>query len=124
MGRNQRIKDALKAKGVSQEKLAEKLNITQAAVGKQLNKDEEIDSIEFINAVAELTGYSFQWFVMSGEMEKASPAIQPEIKYTVEDKIQKLEKIVSAQELTISLLQEENRRIKNQLEAKEKHKTT
>lgn len=124
MGRNQRIKDALKAKGISQEKLAEKLNITQAAVGKQLNKDEEIDSIEFINAVAELTGYSFQWFVMSEEMEKASPAIQPEIKYTVEDKIQKLEKIVSAQELTISLLQEENRRIKNQLEAKEKHKTT
>lgn len=124
MGRNQRIKDALKAKGISQEKLAEKLNITQAAVGKQLNKDEEIDSIEFINAVAELTGYSFQWFVISGEMEKASPAIQPEIKYTVEDKIQKLEKIVSAQELTISLLQEENRRIKNQLEAKEKHKTT
>lgn len=58
MGRNQRIKDALRRAGVSQEKLAERLNITQAAVGKQLNKAEDIDSLEFIDAVAELTGIS------------------------------------------------------------------
>jgi transcriptional regulator with XRE-family HTH domain len=67
MSRNQRIKDALRAAGVSQEKLAERLNITQAAVGKQLNKEGDIDSIDFIFTVADLTGRT-PAYLMSGDM--------------------------------------------------------
>ncbi|HMG90750.1 MAG TPA: S24 family peptidase [Chryseolinea sp.] len=61
MTRNQRIKHALRVSGVSQEKLADALGITQAAVGKQLNKAEEIDSMNFLKAIESLTGHSFEW---------------------------------------------------------------
>lgn len=71
MTRNQRIKNALKVSGVSQEKLADALRITQAAVGKQLNKEEDIDSVEFIKAVAKLTGHSFD-DIMDGPKSSAS----------------------------------------------------
>lgn len=67
MSRNQRIKDALRAKGISQERLAERLKISQGAVGKQLNKTEDIDSIGFIEAVAELTGRSRDYLIHGRE---------------------------------------------------------
>jgi transcriptional regulator with XRE-family HTH domain len=63
MSRNQRIKKSLRASGISQEQLAERLGITQAAIGKQLNKEDDIDSLGFIKAVAELTGASFQYLM-------------------------------------------------------------
>jgi transcriptional regulator with XRE-family HTH domain len=67
MSRNQRIKDSLRSAGISQEKLAEHLGISQAAVGKQLNKDDDIDSLQFMRAVAELTGQSIDWVIYGKE---------------------------------------------------------
>lgn len=56
-----RIKKALEDAGVPQEKFAEKLGITRAAVNERLNKELDIDSYSFINAVTELTGKSREW---------------------------------------------------------------
>lgn len=61
VNRNGRIKHAITTMGVSQEALAERLGISQAAVNKQLQKEEEINSIKFLEAVSELSGYSFEW---------------------------------------------------------------
>lgn len=79
MSRNQRIKDALRMAGVSQEKLAAKLGITQAAVGKQLNKDEDIDSVDFIKAVAGLTNQTFLWLLIGDVQTSEAPAVLQEI---------------------------------------------
>lgn len=73
MSRNQRIKDALREKGIIQKKLAEHLNLTQAAIGKQLNKEGLIDSIAFVDAVAELTGYHRDYLIYGEETTLTMP---------------------------------------------------
>lgn len=78
MSRNQRIKDALRAKGISQETLAERLGITQAAVGKQLNKEEPIDSYAFMEAVSELTGISIDE-ILTGDPKADVPLLKATI---------------------------------------------
>lgn len=69
--RNQRIKEILKARKVSQTDLAKALGVSHATVNERLNKDEDIDSVEFIKAVALLTGYSFD-DIMDGPKSSAS----------------------------------------------------
>lgn len=66
MTRNQRIKFCLQEAGISQEQLAKVLGISQAGVGKQLNKKDDIDSWAFLTAVSNLTGKGLRWIV-SGE---------------------------------------------------------
>ena len=79
--RNSRLKKALEGKEISQEKLAERLGITRAAVNERLNKDADIDSIAFINAVAELTGYDKDWLINGeGEPKVANDSGQDLIK--------------------------------------------
>jgi transcriptional regulator with XRE-family HTH domain len=110
MSRNQRIKKALKEKRVSQETLAEKLGVTQGAVGKQLNKEEDVDSIEFFKAVSELTGFSID-FLLYGDTDDISQ------KSTMSE-VEKLEMLVASQKRTIELLEKEVRRLENE----KKHK--
>ena len=56
--RNRQIIELLNRTGKTQTQLAARLGITRASVSERLNKKEEVDSIEFVKAVAELTGYS------------------------------------------------------------------
>lgn len=66
-----RLKKALEEKGVSQEKVAEKLGVKSQAVSARLNDTKrDIDSIDFIEAVAELTGRSSEWFIHGIERDE------------------------------------------------------
>jgi transcriptional regulator with XRE-family HTH domain len=65
--RNILLKNALDDAGVSQEKLAHELGVSRAAVSERLNKDNKIDSIDFVLAVCRLTGHRFTDFVNIGE---------------------------------------------------------
>lgn len=69
--RNARLKKALSDQRISQDKLSKRLNVSRAAVSERLNKDVEIDSIEFVNAVAELTGVDRDW-LFNGESRNRS----------------------------------------------------
>jgi transcriptional regulator with XRE-family HTH domain len=57
--RNDVLKKALSDAGVSQQKLAEKLGVSRTSVTERLNGDKEIDSVDFISAVSEITGVPF-----------------------------------------------------------------
>jgi transcriptional regulator with XRE-family HTH domain len=70
--RNYRLKIALEQAGISQEKLAKLLDKTSQAVSERLNKAREVDSLQFIEAVARLTGYSFEW-LRSGQGPEKTP---------------------------------------------------
>jgi transcriptional regulator with XRE-family HTH domain len=61
--RNSRLKKALKDAKISQEKLGEALGISSQAVSERLNKDQDVDSIEFVTAVATLTDYRPEWLL-------------------------------------------------------------
>jgi transcriptional regulator with XRE-family HTH domain len=63
ISRNSAIKKALENAEVTQDKLAKRLGISRAAVGERLNGEKDIDSVEFIQAVADLTGKPFQSFL-------------------------------------------------------------
>jgi transcriptional regulator with XRE-family HTH domain len=106
MSRNQRIKQALKEKRISQEMLAAKLGVTQGAVGKQLNKSDDVDSSEFIKAVSDLTGYSTE-YLLTGKTEHDVPNHKSEI--------EKLEMLVASQKRTIELLEKEVSRLEKEI---------
>jgi transcriptional regulator with XRE-family HTH domain len=76
MGRNKRIKQALKVAGVSQQALADELNVTQASINQRLNAETEIDSVDFINAVAKLTGVTAEFLITGSNPQ--TPAIVQE----------------------------------------------
>lgn len=72
--RNSRIKKALKEGKVSQEKLGAALGITSQAVNERLNKDQDIDSIEFVETVSRLTGFTVNWILKGmGNMMLSDP---------------------------------------------------
>jgi transcriptional regulator with XRE-family HTH domain len=75
MGRNKRIKQALKVAGVSQQALADELNVTQASINQRLNAETEIDSVDFINAVAKLTSVTAE-FLITGSNPQAPAIVQ------------------------------------------------
>jgi transcriptional regulator with XRE-family HTH domain len=114
MSVSQRIKIALKLKRVSQEMLAEKLGVTQGAIGKQLNKDEEIDSLKFIDAVASLTGYPIDYFIKGEDNEVVNNTAEPYARYEPRTG-EILEKLVTTLERQIKLLEKENIRLEEQL---------
>lgn len=73
LDRNSRLKWALQQSKVSQEKLGEALGISSQAVSERLNKDTPVDSIEFINAVVKLTGFSSYWLIVGKGRERQGP---------------------------------------------------
>lgn len=68
--RNNRIREVIDRES-SQQAVADKLGITRQAVNLQLSKEKDIDSIQFIQAVAELTGRSFHYLI-TGEVNAES----------------------------------------------------
>jgi transcriptional regulator with XRE-family HTH domain len=83
--RNSRIKKALEENGIAQEKLAKRLGISSQAVNERLNKGKEIDSIDFLLAVEDLTGRSFEWLRTGGDQKKMDNQVsEPEPSYNHE----------------------------------------
>jgi transcriptional regulator with XRE-family HTH domain len=76
--RNNRIRKVIEGKS-SQQKLADKLGITRQAVNLRLSSDKDIDSIDFIRAVAELTGSDIDWLI-NGK-DQTSKVTEPGIGY-------------------------------------------
>lgn len=66
-----RINRALEESGKSQRDLAKAMGKSSAAVSEMLSKEGEIDSISYLEATAELTGFSFEWLRTGKGEEKA-----------------------------------------------------
>lgn len=60
--RNNRIREAIDSRS-SQQKVAERLGISRQAVNLRISGEKDIDSIEFVDAVAELTGLSRDFLI-------------------------------------------------------------
>lgn len=100
--RNSRLKTALESTDVSQTKLAEMLGISRSSVNERLKKDTEIDSVEFVHAVAKLTGYDFVWLLLGeGSPRQGNPNANNEKSPSTEV----LEKLIETQAKTIRLLE-------------------
>lgn len=74
MSVTERISNALTRSGKSQRDLAKHMGLTSPTVSAQLSK-EEIDSIKYLQATAEITGYSFEWLRTGTGPEKKSDAL-------------------------------------------------
>jgi len=61
MDRKYRIIRALEASGKTRQALADKLGLGRAAVSDLLNREGELDSLKYLEATAELTGFNFEW---------------------------------------------------------------
>jgi transcriptional regulator with XRE-family HTH domain len=110
--RNSRIKKVLEPRGL-QQKVADKLGITRQAVNLRLSGDKEVDSVDFIKAVAEVTGRSFDWLI-TGKGEEQGFLAEPH----VEGMIEKIEKLVRSQNTTIHLLEKRMKVLEDQLKSK------
>ena len=62
MSVNQRIKEELERMKKSYTDIARILGITRQTVNDRLNSKKEIDSVDFINAVCQITGKPFSYF--------------------------------------------------------------
>lgn len=67
--RNQRIKYALKKAKISQQELADALNLTDSAVNQRLNSEKPVDSIEFIEMVCRLTNVDRDYLINGDELK-------------------------------------------------------
>lgn len=73
-GIKNRINRALNDAGVSQRDLARKLGKSSASVSEMLSKPGELDSIKYIEAAADLTGFTFEWLrTGKGSMKQGDP---------------------------------------------------
>jgi transcriptional regulator with XRE-family HTH domain len=71
--RNERISLALKNSGKSISDLAIKLDRAQPTISERLKTEKGTDSISLVQAVAEITGYSFTWLAFG--TEDSGPAV-------------------------------------------------
>jgi transcriptional regulator with XRE-family HTH domain len=70
MTRNQRIAFAIKEAKIGQEVLGAELGISQEAVSKKLKKTKDIDSLNFLLAVCDLTGFNMSWLITGNGPQK------------------------------------------------------
>lgn len=77
--RNIRIRSAIDSRS-SQQKVADRLGISRQAVNLRLSGEKDIDSIEFVDVVCELTGFSRDYLI-DGTDESMSMVREPDIKY-------------------------------------------
>lgn len=75
--RNNRIREAIDTRS-SQQKVADRLGITRQAVNLRLSGEKDIDSIEFIEVVAELTRHS-QEYLVHGTERRGYPGALEEV---------------------------------------------
>lgn len=73
--RNKVLKNAISEVRGNQAKLAKMLNVSPQTISERLNDDKEIDSVEFIQAVAQLTGKSFYSLLLTDEPNVIDVAI-------------------------------------------------
>ena len=85
MTRNQRISFCLKEAGIEQGVLGKELGTTQAAISKRLNRDKQIESVDFLLAVSRLTGKSIHYLYHGSEDEGTRP-----VQYVSSDEDQNL----------------------------------
>lgn len=108
----ERIALALERADKSQRDLAKFMRLSSPTVSAMLSKkDGEIDSIKYLKAVEELTGYKFEW-LRTGEGPEKEMLIA---KLPDEKTIQKLEDLVASKQKTIDLLEEKIRRMEEDL---------
>jgi len=105
-----RIIYALEKSNVSRQALADRLGLGRGAVSAKLTRDVEFDSLKYVEAAAELTGFSFHWIRTGQGPEResesnASTVSEPEAIYTNRS-VDALEKLVDTQARTIKLLEE------------------
>lgn len=119
--RNQRIIEAMKARGVTREAVSKLLGVTPSAVTQKLNDKRVIDSIDFVYAVAKLTGYSPHFLiygeeddqpVKASDTEPQSLANDPVATYKNEKEVMK--ELIESQRETILLQREEIKRLKSE----------
>ncbi|MBA4056648.1 MAG: hypothetical protein C0490_18180 [Marivirga sp.] len=72
MDARKRIIEALDKSGKTRQALADQLGLGRGAVSDMLNKEGELDSIKYLEATADLTGYSFEWLRTGKGPEKES----------------------------------------------------
>lgn len=95
-----RIIYALEKSGKTRQSLADRLDLGRAAVSDMLNKEGEFDSLKYIVATAELTGFSFQWLCTGTGPEKEHSGVgvsrveEPSLEYLSEKLKMKDELIV------------------------------
>jgi transcriptional regulator with XRE-family HTH domain len=104
--RNRRIEEALQ-RG-EQEKIAKVLGITRQTVNQKLTSDIEIDSIEFIRAVSQVTGKTFEYLVDGIDESK-----KKEDDHIPSQTVEMIEKTVTAQQRTIELLDKRMKRLED-----------
>lgn len=125
---NSRIKQVLKQAKVSQMKLAEHLGITDSAVNQKLNDSKDIDSLEFLRAVSELTRIPI-YNLISDEADALTIAEDGLHKYVTKSKselsiIDTLQALVDSQKETITLQRAEIQRLNDERAGKPSGKNT
>jgi transcriptional regulator with XRE-family HTH domain len=92
MTRNERVRLAVAERKVPQRVIAEELGVRIATVNSNLNADEEINSIKFIETIAHLTGFSKSWLAFGTGMkiEQEEEDLRGEIQ-SLSDQIKYLE---------------------------------
>jgi transcriptional regulator with XRE-family HTH domain len=85
-----RIIYALEKSNITRQNLADKLKLGRGAVSARLNNSEsEFDSLKYLEATAELTGFRFEWLRTGMGPEKdegqdTTPGVsEPDVKYIV-----------------------------------------
>lgn len=119
MDRRKRILKALEESGKTRQSLADKLGLSRGAVSEMLNKEGEFDSVKYLEATAELTGFSFEWLRTGagspGKTDITTRAADNEKEKDTLKTIEKLEMLVDSQRRTIELLEKENKRLEAQV---------
>jgi hypothetical protein len=109
MDARKRIIYALDKSRKTRQALADMLKVGRGAVSDMLNKEGEFDSLKYLEATAELTGFSFHW-LRTGQgpevdsSEKSNMVNEPEPVY-LNKKVEALENLVETQDKTIKLLE-------------------
>jgi transcriptional regulator with XRE-family HTH domain len=119
-----RIIYALEKSSVSRQALADKLGLGRGAVSAKLNGDAEFDSLKYVEATAELTGFRFEWLRTGQGPELEGEVLpntvgEPALTYERKSK-EALEKLVDTQALTIKLLEENIARLEQALQQQSK----
>lgn len=78
MSINQRIKEALQSRGLTQENFADRMGIGRVTVNRKLNDDNNpVNSLKWVVEIYEMTGVRLEWLVLgTGEMFSTQEYLQ------------------------------------------------